>query len=486
MKKILGIVLFLGFAFRLVFLGRRQLWTDELMQALALRADSIPGLLENLRNGLAWPAPLDCLIQRGFVVLFGEAAWALRLHAALLGSLSLWFFYRIACTLFGPRVALYATALFAFYPLHQHYSQEAGPYALLVLLTLASYDLLFRILSDRAGSRGASLWVWLFVVQTLLLYTSILGIVVLFSQAAGLCLTWWTGRGIREGAGPQPDDAVPDLGAPRPAQLLGYAASVVSACALYLPWLWYSWAKPGMVAPGQLLSPRVLLVALKGIGDDSFPVAALILVGAATGIHALRRHRRRRALQWLLTWALAGIPAAWALDLWSGYFFSTRQLVAAAPPLLLLIGYGLGHVGERLTLLDEFPYRLSSPAQVYAAAFLVLALALSELHWRKVPADWAGTAQYLRETLRGGDELSAPAISPLLEFHAPSLGKFRSADLDPGPGGLVPAGGRRRVVVCFNGMTPDPCRGFRAAVAGNRAWVPRRTTGFSVFVREGK
>ncbi len=486
MKKTLGVILALGLTFRAVFLGRRQLWTDELMQALTLRTDSVAGLLENLRRGMALPAPLDYFIQKGFVVLFGEAAWALRLHAAILGTLSLWLFYRIGRTLFGERVAVYATALFAFYPLHQHYSQEGRPYALLVFLTLASYDLLFRILSDRAGKSRASLWVLLCVVQSLLLYTSILGIVVLLSQAAGLLVTSLTGRGRREIAAAVGDDGLPDLGAPRATQLLAYAAAVLLAFALYVPWLWFSWVKPEVVAARELLTPRVLLVALKGIGDDSFPAAALVLVGVATGIHALRRHRRHGALQWLLTWAVAGLPAAWVLDLWTGYFFATRQLVVLTPPLLLLTGYGLGHVGERLTLLDEFPYRLSSPAQVYAAALILMSLVIAPLHWRKVPADWAGTAQYLQETLQEGDELSAPAVSPLLEFHVPALARFRSADLDPGPGGLVAGGTRRRVVVCFNGMTPDPCRGFRPAAAGNRAWVQRQMTGFSVFVREAR
>jgi len=144
MKKLIWVVLGVGFAHRLLFLGSRQLWTDELMQARILKLASPAEMLSRLRDGLDLASPLDFLVQKGMTFLLGESAWALRMHAVIFGTLSIWIFYRIARFWFGERVALYSATLFAFFPLAYHYSQEGRPYSLLLFLSLLSYDILFR------------------------------------------------------------------------------------------------------------------------------------------------------------------------------------------------------------------------------------------------------------------------------------------------------------------------------------------------------
>jgi hypothetical protein len=235
-----------------------------------------------------------------------------------------------------------------------------------------------------------------------------------------------------------------------------------------------------MVPREELARPGIVLVALKGLGDNSYPVSGLLLLGVGTGLAALRAHGCRRTVLWLVTWPAAYTATVWCLDFWSGYFFSARQLVPAIPALLLLAGYGLAHVGERLTLLDEFPYRLSSPAQLYVAALLLSAIVVAQARWRKDPADWAGVAQYLQQNLRVGDALNMPKISLLVEYLAPSLRHFRSTELDQTDQFA------RRFVVCFNGMTPDPCAGFRPAAVKNTSWTRRELQGFTIFARENK
>jgi len=331
------------------------------------------------------------------------------------------------------------------------------------------------------------------LMSSLMLYTSMLGIAVMISQAAAVTLLVTIGsRGTEhvtqrlkralDGALAPP--ASRDMAAPGGRQVLGFFIASLVVLGIYAPWLLSSWHTPHVVSRSELLRPGIFLVALKGIGDNSYPVAGLLLLGVVTGARGLRIHGARRCLLCFFGWAVAYIIAVWALDVSSGYYFSARQLVPAVPALLLLAGYGLSHVGERLTLLDHFPYRLSSPAQVYAAALLLMAIAVAYGRWRRDPADWAGTALYLRQTLRAGDVLSAPKIAPLMEYHAPSLRQFRSADLDPGPG-TVPAGEvSRRFVVCYNGMSPDPCAGFRPAAEKGGAWMRRDLRGFTIFARE--
>ncbi len=473
MKKILGAVLALGAVYRLAFLGQRQLWTDELIQASVIRASSPHDLIKWLKAGVSLPAPLDYFIQKGFVVLLGESPWSLRLHAAILGSLSVWLFYRIASRMFGLRPALYATALFAIYPLHQHYSQEGRPFALLVFLTLASYDVLLRTAAVRTRRLG---WVVLLAITILLLYSNILAIPVILAQAAGLV---FVASFIRNAAEPSRPGSR-NIGA---TDLVIYAIVAALAFVVYAPWVLYSWSKPLVVSRSDLVNPKILLVALKGLGDGSFPVAGLLLAGAVVGIRALRRHGNRSCLIWLLTWVVVYVAAVWVFDVWTGYFFAARQLVAASPALIMLAGYGMAHIGERLTILDELPYRISSPAQVYALMLLVMSVWVAQRHWRYDPADWRGTAQLLREDLKEGDALSAPMVHSLLEYLVPSLENFRSADMDPGPGTIAGGGANKRLVVCYNGMSPDPCRSFRDPASRDKSWTRFETRGFTIFER---
>jgi hypothetical protein len=479
MKKILGAILALGLVYRVLFLGQRQLWTDELIQALIIRAASAGDLLLQLRDGAYLAAPLDLLVQRGFAVLLGEAPWALRLHAALFGVLSVWLFYRIAVLLFEERVALYSTTLFACYPLHHHYSQEAGPFALLTFLSLIGYELMFRI--SRGGPETRGRWMLLCGVYILLLYTSPFGTAIIASQGVALVVTILRTdkrqdhpfAGAREG-----------LPAPRKRDLGLYGVITSIAIAAYSPWLWFAWRRPLLASVSEVADPKLLLRLVKELGDNSYVVSALLVLGLVTGIIALRRHGRNRSLAWLLAWPGSSVAAVLAFDVWAGYSFSIRHILPATPPLILIAGYGVAHVGERLTILDHFPYRLSSPAILYALGFAAVSFIIAENHWRKEPADWKGAAEFLRSTVGPGDALSAPVVYPLLEYHVPALASHRVADLDPGA--AVPTSGeaKRRVVACYNGMKPDPCALFRPGATKSHDWRRRELPGFTIFMRD--
>mgnify|MGYP001041385296 CR=1 FL=1 len=483
MKKVLVIILGAGFAYRLLFLGKRQLWTDELMQALVARESSPEGMLARLQGGIVLPSPLDFLIQKGVVLVLGESPWALRLHAVLLGTLSLWIFFRIAQRLFGRRTALYATVLLALFPLHYHYSQEGRPYALFLFLTLICYELLLRKIM--AEGAGWSDWAVLGIALALLLYTSFLGILVMLSQVAGLAASLILGsritaartRVILEGE-------KPDLPSARLSQVAQYCCVAAAACLLFVPWARLAWQAPLAAAGLERLSPRILLRIVKEIGDNSYPMTALLLLGGVTGVRALLRHGRRQALAWLAAWFGVSFPCLFLFELLTEYPFAVHQILHCTPPLILLAGYGLSYAGERFTILDQQPYRASSPALLYAGALLILSLSIARSHWSKELADWRGTAKALEAITRPGDELAMPEVSDLLEYHAPSLANFAAADLDPAPGSLRSADVSRRIVVCYDGMTPDPCSRFRPAAARDRNWTKLEFRGFSVFLRQ--
>ena len=482
MKKIIGIILGVGLLHRLLFLGTRQLWTDELMQARIIKLGSPAEILERLRGGMDLASPLDFFVQRGVTFLLGDSTWALRLHAVLFGTLAIWIFYRISRFLFGERVAIYSTVLFAFYPLAYHYSQEARPYALLLFLTLLSYDLLLHQLYGK--ERGWQGWVVIACVLTLLFYTSFLGGLILLAQFAALVLmAFWEAR---PSATPPEDDAEPG---PAEAvkinwsQVIFYAFAALVAVLLFFPWVKYAWARPNLVTAAQVLNLKLILRIIKELGDGSYPVSGLLLIGVVTGIRALLRHGRRNSLVWLVCWFLVPIPILLLVEVWAGYFFAIRHILHATPPLLLIAGYGLSYVGERLTILSRLPYQLSSPAITFAALLVLMSAWIGQVHSRSDPADWAGTATFLSQTVREGDSVSAPMVYALLEYYYPELQPYRAEDLDPGPGTLASPNVQRRIVVCYDKISPDPCRQFRVAALKDAAWGKRQFTAFTVFLR---
>ncbi|PYV12689.1 MAG: hypothetical protein DMG07_16630 [Acidobacteria bacterium] len=239
-----------------------------------------------------------------------------------------------------------------------------------------------------------------------------------------------------------------------------------------------------MAGASEVAHPKLILRIFKELGDNSYPMSVLLLAGSWTGARALRRHGRDGTLRFLLLWATASIVPLLAVEIWSGYFFAIRQILFTTPALVLLAGYGLSHVGERLTILDLLPHRTSAPAIAYAGLTVIVSVAIAVRHWRSEPVDWRGTAQQLEDTLRQGDVVAMPQINALLEYYAPRLENFRADDLSAGPGFLGREGVQRRFVVCLDSLRPDPCAAFRRAVERDPAWRRQQLRGFTQWQRE--
>ncbi len=482
MKKYLVVILGIGFLHRLLFLGTRQLWTDELMQARIARSGSVTEILRHLRGGMDLASPLDFLVQRGMTLLLGDSTWALRLHAVIFGTLSIWIFYRVARFLFGERAALYSATLFAFFPLAYHYSQEARPYALLMFLTLLSYDLLLRQVYGK--SRHWRGWLAVALVLTLLLYSSILGCLIVVSQLTALVLAviWKPGEGSARDD-EENQKATRETSPAHWPHVAFYALAAMAALLLFSPWIRFVWVRPLLAPASEILNPKLILRFIKELGDHSYPVAGLVLIGVITGIRAMLRHGRRNTLLWLLTWFVVPIPILLGSEIWAGYFFAIRHLLHVMPPLLLIAGYGLTYVGERLTILPHLPYQLSSPAIVYAGLLIAMSLWIGQSHARSEPVDWRGTATFLNDAVRPGDAVSMPKVHQLLEYYYPGLESYRVDDLAPGPGSLAGGEVKRRIVVCFGTLPSDPCGAFCAPALKDPAWMKREFSGLTVFLR---
>ena len=87
---------------------------------------------------------LFAYVEAPFVAVFGQTVMALRIVAALTGTLTLLACYLFTRALFGVRVALMATALLTVAAVHIHFSRLALNVPQIPLLTLVSFSLLWR------------------------------------------------------------------------------------------------------------------------------------------------------------------------------------------------------------------------------------------------------------------------------------------------------------------------------------------------------
>jgi hypothetical protein len=189
-------------------------------------------------------------------------------------------------------------------------------------------------------------------------------------------------------------------------------------------------------------------------------------------------------LFWLSSWVVIPIPIIYLMDRWSGAALTMGQVLPCTPPLILIAGYGLSYVGERLNVLDQPPFELSSAALIYAAAFALISIVIAQSHWRKEPIDWQGAARYLRETVRQGDALAVPAGFPMLEYYAPSLSGFGLNSAAAGADAAFDEPAARRIVVCLDSAGLAPCARLRAGAKKDPAWHVREFTGLTIFTRE--
>ena len=126
-------VLALAFWLRVTDLGRNSLWYDEILQ-VRIAAGALSDFLPQLAQNAAMP--LDYLIER-VMLSVGPAEFILRFPAALLSTLAVALIYRMGKLLFNGIVGVMASACLAVASFAIFYAQEARPYSLYLILTLA-------------------------------------------------------------------------------------------------------------------------------------------------------------------------------------------------------------------------------------------------------------------------------------------------------------------------------------------------------------
>ena len=275
---VLAAIVLVALLLRVHGIGVHEFWLDE---TFSFHDAMAPHWLAELR--LRDMPPLYTVLLHFWVGIAGTSEGALRLLSALLGTLAVAATMWVARAMAGPRAVVAAGVVAALAPMHVYYSQEARPYALLLLLLTLTLGLVHRaVLRDRPRD-----WALVCLVATLVLYTHYLGPLPLLGTAGMLLL------------------------APSPRVAVRWVASLAVAAILFVPWIVWSfvlvshsiaglgwiaeaWARTTWAIPRSLelfvLGPQAALlpISLKQFDTLAFPVP----------------------LRWL------GLTAAGALGLW--------------------------------------------------------------------------------------------------------------------------------------------------------------------------
>jgi uncharacterized membrane protein len=386
------LILALAALLRFFGLGVKQLWTDEIIQVIHSRPDSLREILEGVAQDRGG-APLDYLVQHVFIAnLSGAIEWTARFHAALFGLLGVLMIYLVCKELLkNQQWALMSALLFCFYPFHHRFSQEGRPYSLFVLLTLILYLVLLRSLKRNSWFT----WATFTAMAVVTFYTHAYAALVLFGQYLFLICYQYLERESRSAA------------LRRQACFLAGSAF---AAASYLPWLHDSFSNAKGDTPPQI-GFRLFREMIKGLGDGSYPLAIALILCAVAGACHLIRERRLFETSALLLWFLSPIPIILAVLAWRSYFFAPRQLLFATPALLILAAVGVDYVKQKIGCMYFSP-----------AIFLILiSVAVIVLHYPDKRDDLRAAGLLLKESTQPGDVIVSPDTIGLLSLYFPDI-----------------------------------------------------------------
>ncbi len=439
-------LLLFAWGLRLYHLDAMSIWWDESL-SWDRAISPLPNILANtiriqdVTTRDLHP-PLYFVLLHFTVLLAGTTEFALRFLSAAANLLTLALFVPLARILFGRRAAVIGllTVLFAaLAPFYVWYSQEARPYALVLLWSvLAVYALLgwLGLRPSRFVRRKTALetskvlWAWVFFTAlALTLATHYLSFVLLPFFAATLLIF----------------DRVPSWTARLRSPRAWLAGALLAGFALILFLLprggddLASWDQAGpRFVPFFIMLRDVWNSFAVGLSANLDQVALLDLYLVAlwlVGIFATIRAKPRdlRLALWLASWLLVPAAAVQSGSYLRPLYLNSRHLIATSPAFYFGIATGIYALAQRITGAELRGMSRRRPLRPLLAVGVGVVLALPFLAGTLYSLDnlyndpayakdnHKGWSTFLRERLRPDDYLLlvAPQAEKIVEYYAP-------------------------------------------------------------------
>jgi hypothetical protein len=387
-----------GAVLRFATLSDQSFWLDEAIAINSARLD-FSGLFDSLAHTEGNP-PLYFLLLDGWMRVFGASEAAVRSLSALFGTATIVVAFLVGRRLASARIGLVLAALAAFNPLLVWFSQEARPYALLVLLSGVSF-LLFAAALERPRGRVLAGWA---LASGLAVATHYFAALLIVPE-----VVWLLAR-VRPRR---------QLAAPLAGLALVFAA-LIPLVATQGQVQDYSFVKGESLATRIFAQvPKQWLVGYDAPAETVTVLAAVGLVVAALVLAFLRAAgTERRGLRLGAGVAAAAFAIALVLALAGGDYYLSRYLLAAWIPVALVVAVGMGA-------------RRSGPLGLLLAAAvcgLSLFVVLSVNERPELQRDdWRGIARTLGPPLPG---FRVMVVSPInggipLSLYMPGLSKLQ-------------------------------------------------------------
>ena len=174
--------LIIGGILRTLHLGGRSLWVDEGLTAILVSVplnETIAGCAVNSNP------PLFYICLWPWVRILGINEFSLGLFAAVLGTLTIFYVYKLARLIAGRRIAFIAAMITAIAPFMVYASNDTRPYAFLGLMTIIAAYYFFRALNENTWK----MWLLTGVFTAASIYTHIIGFSVVLMEIFYLLLS---------------------------------------------------------------------------------------------------------------------------------------------------------------------------------------------------------------------------------------------------------------------------------------------------------
>lgn len=412
-----------GVAIRFLALGQQSLWYDEINSVCRVWGADAGTLAE---TALHSRGPVYLLLLKGWIALLGPAEAQIRVLSAILGSIGLVLFHRVALRLLGREKALIALTFLACSPFNLWYSQEATNYALLFdlgLLAVPAFLLEVERRTHRTFIAALAATVatclanmsgfFLFILAASYVLTSgpqrryPVRRFILFALLSAVILSpWMVGAGRTTGQlhlGRPQESEVPAAKGDSPPGLLS------------IPFAFYAFSLGNSVGPNTDELKMLRFAAVKPHLWYLVPAGIFFLLVACRGLQKAGRSIHRVLLPWVAV-PLLLMAVASMLNLKPP---NPRYAYLAFAPYMLYLAIGVGSIRGR-------------DLRAGVLGSVLLCLVGSDYQYFTNPRYWKPDAraagQLLTREVRPDDAVVVYALDAPLRYYVPASMVFMSPD----------------------------------------------------------